>query len=290
MANQTEHVSIHMPKYQTGPVHFETPKQGVTIDIANIQDYIREKAEKNLEECKSFEVSLPPSITGITSESNKIEFKSLFQTPTLNELEIVSTNPDGSSIRLNEEQLKAVKQTGEFEVNSIHFPGQHHRWRLSKLLQSGILTANHVFFKELSWAVYMLIIFAQDRVFSNCFSFKATLRSWKQGFVSLVDALIGLPAVYSSSIDSDVENERSKFLVTELSPHKSEKEMHEAFCAQIPILLEVMTEHKKYLYRENKKRPPPMLPYPHHFVTPNNIDIDLRLHNRDLQEKIRSIV
>ncbi|CAF3538364.1 unnamed protein product [Adineta steineri] len=33
-----------------------------------------------------------------------------------------------------------------------------------------------------------------------------------------------------------------------------------------------------------------MLPYPHHFVTPNNIDIDLRLHNRDLQEKIRSIV
>ncbi|CAF0814063.1 unnamed protein product [Adineta steineri] len=290
MANQTEHVSIHMPKYQTGPVHFETPKQGVTIDIANIQDYIREKAEKNLEECKSFEVSLPPSITGITSESNKIEFKSLFQTPTLNELEIVSTNPDGSSIKLNEEQLKAVKQTGEFEVNSIHFPGQHHRWRLSKLLQSGILTANHVFFKELSWAVYMLIIFAQDRVFSNCFSFKATLRSWKQGFVSLVDALIGLPAVYSSSIDSDVENERSKFLVTELSPHKSEKEMHEAFCAQIPILLEVMTEHKKYLYRENKKRPPPMLPYPHHFVTPNNIDIDLRLHNRDLQEKIRSIV
>jgi len=33
-----------------------------------------------------------------------------------------------------------------------------------------------------------------------------------------------------------------------------------------------------------------MLPYPHHFVTPNNIDIDLRLHNRDLQTKIKSIV
>jgi hypothetical protein len=44
----------------------------------------------------------------------------------------------------------------------------------------------YCFLKELSWAVYMLIIFAQDRVFSNCFSFKATLRSWKQGFVSLI--------------------------------------------------------------------------------------------------------
>ncbi|CAF5043652.1 unnamed protein product, partial [Rotaria sp. Silwood1] len=36
--------------------------------------------------------------------------------------------------------------------------------------------------------------------------------------------------------------------------------------------------------------PPPMLPYPHHFVTPDNIDIDLRLHNHDLQAKIKSIV
>ncbi|CAF5072926.1 unnamed protein product, partial [Rotaria sp. Silwood1] len=35
--------------------------------------------------------------------------------------------------------------------------------------------------------------------------------------------------------------------------------------------------------------PPPMLPYPHHFVTPDNIDIDLRLHNHDLQAKIKSI-
>jgi hypothetical protein len=33
-----------------------------------------------------------------------------------------------------------------------------------------------------------------------------------------------------------------------------------------------------------------MLPYPHHFVTPNNIDIDLRLHNNDLQTKIGTII
>ncbi|CAF4984027.1 unnamed protein product [Rotaria sp. Silwood1] len=249
MANSTEHVSIHMPKYETTPIHFNTPTSGVSTDIADIQNYIREKAEKNLEQCKTFEISLPPSITGITSESNKIEFKSLFQTPTLNELEAVSTNPDGSSLKLNEEQLKAVRQTGEFEVNSIHFPGQRHRWRLSNLLQSGIQPANEVLYKELSWALYMLIIYALDRIISNCFSFKATLRSWKQGFVN---ALIGLPAVYSSDIDSQVENERNKFLVIELLPHESEKEMHDAFCAQIPILLEMMAEYNKYIYRENQ--------------------------------------
>ncbi|CAF4754963.1 unnamed protein product, partial [Rotaria sp. Silwood2] len=205
---------------KTIPIHFNTPTSGVSTDIADIQNYIREqKAEKNLEQCKTFEISLPPSITGITSESNKIEFKSLFQTPTLNELEAVSTNPDGSSLKLNEEQLKAVRQTGEFEVNSIHFPGQHHRWRLSNLLQSGIQPANEVLYKELSWALYMLIMYALDRIVSNCFSFKAALRSWKHGFVSLIDALIGLPAVYSNGIDSQVEDERNKFLLIELSPH-----------------------------------------------------------------------
>ena len=33
-----------------------------------------------------------------------------------------------------------------------------------------------------------------------------------------------------------------------------------------------------------------MLPYPHQFVTPNNNNIDLRLHNHDLQTKIQDIV
>jgi ribosomal protein S17E len=33
-----------------------------------------------------------------------------------------------------------------------------------------------------------------------------------------------------------------------------------------------------------------MFPYPHHFVTSNNIDIDLRLHNNDLQTKIGTII
>jgi len=32
-------------------------------------------------------------------------------------------------------------------------------------------------FQELSWALYMMIIFAQDRILSNTFSFKSTLRS-----------------------------------------------------------------------------------------------------------------
>jgi len=66
--------------------------------------------------------------------------------------------------------------------------------------------------------------------------------------------------------------------------------MHEAFCAQLPNLFDIMLEHERYSRREDQTIPPEMLPYPHHFVTPNSIDIDLRLHNRDLQTKITWIV
>jgi hypothetical protein len=34
----------------------------------------------------------------------------------------------------------------------------------------------------------------------------------------VLDAFIGLPAVYSNGVDLQVENERNKFLVIELSP------------------------------------------------------------------------
>jgi hypothetical protein len=40
--------------------------------------------------------------------------------------------------------------------------------------------------KELSWAVYMIIIFIRNRIQSDRFSFKSTLKSWKQGFISLL--------------------------------------------------------------------------------------------------------
>jgi hypothetical protein len=46
-----------------------------------------------------------------------------------------------------------------------------------------------------------------------------------------------------------IETERNKFLVNELSPR--EKQMYEAFSAQVPILLQIMEEHEKYRFRTN---------------------------------------
>lgn len=64
----------------------------------------------------------------------------------------------------------------------------------------------------------MLLIFARDRIDGNRFSFKSTIRAWKRGFLSLLDDLIGLPALFSTSTENPIEAERQKFLVMELTP------------------------------------------------------------------------
>ncbi|CAF0727699.1 unnamed protein product [Didymodactylos carnosus] len=222
---------------------------------------------------------------------------SLFQLPTLNELEQVATNENNSLKKLTVDQLESVKKSGEFEVDSNYFPGQKHRWALSALLQTGTEKAHAIFYKELSWSLYLLIIFARDRILSNCFSLKAALRSWKHGLLTLLgryyeaqNTLIGLPANKSDGLNEQINNERKKFLVIELLPHNDERDIHLAFCAQVPILLQFMDEEKRYTLRKEQVKPPKMLPYPHHFLTPSNIHIDFRLHNRDLQQKIQSII
>lgn len=41
----------------------------------------------------------------------------------------------------------------EFEVPSLNFPGQVHRWRLSGLLQSGVLNTHEALLSDLALAL-----------------------------------------------------------------------------------------------------------------------------------------
>jgi hypothetical protein len=61
--------------------------------------------------------------------------------------------------------------------------------------------------------------------------------------------------------------------------------MHKNFCEQVPILLKMMAE-----YNKNKNIIDQMLPYAHHFIAPDNIPIDLRLYNPNLQNEIGNII
>jgi hypothetical protein len=69
----------------------------------------------------------------------------------------VALDPHGDPRKLSESQLKSVRQSGEFVVNSIHFPGQTHVWRLSELLQKGTTRAVETLLVDLSVALRLII-------------------------------------------------------------------------------------------------------------------------------------
>ena len=107
-------------------------------------------------------------------------------------------------------------QFSEFEVNSNHFPGQTHKWRLAAWLQLGYARSNEYFFQNLSTALKLIIVTAKNRIASNKFSMLEGARSIYRGTVRLVDMLIGLPAMRVLPYDTELADEERKFLIAEL--------------------------------------------------------------------------
>ena len=121
----------------------------------------------------------------------------------------------------------------EFEVKSIHFPGQTHKWRLARWLQLGYEKSNEYFFQNLATALRLLIITAKDRIISNKFSLVAGAKSMYKGSVRLVDMLIGLPAMNVLPYATELADEERKFLVAELKIDEKEQEKYEKYCEEI---------------------------------------------------------
>lgn len=92
----------------------------------------------------------------------------------------------------------------EFEVDSINFAGQTHRWRLSGLLQRGRDRRRDALLTDLALATRFLVVTARARLISHCFSvsqsFKALitglLRLLGEQFTSFLRFLCLYPCVY----------------------------------------------------------------------------------------------
>ncbi|ESO09434.1 hypothetical protein HELRODRAFT_168417 [Helobdella robusta] len=142
-----------------------------------------EAAEKLLYHWKSLPIVLPPSITDDNLEAGDgfmISFKDLFVAPTFDELEQVARDSKGNMKKLNRKQLMNIRNMGEFEVESINFPGQAHKWRLNLLLQKGFYRTHESFLDDLALALKMLIIYSKNRFESPFFSLSQSYRSLKK--------------------------------------------------------------------------------------------------------------
>lgn len=104
----------------------------------------------------------------------------------------------------------------EFDVPSLHFSGQVHKWRLSQLLQKGTLRAHDSFLSDLALAARFVVVTARARIFSHFFSVVHAAQALLDALIRLADMFIGVPALLAHNLDYKIKEERCRFLIAEL--------------------------------------------------------------------------
>ena len=93
---------------------------------------------------------------GLVSSRKTLKISDLFIQPDFNELKTISMDSHGAAKKLTWNQLDTIRQRGEFEVDSVQFSGQKHRWRLSQFLVKGKERATETLQIDLALALRLI--------------------------------------------------------------------------------------------------------------------------------------
>ncbi|XP_043205633.1 uncharacterized protein LOC122372479 isoform X2 [Amphibalanus amphitrite] len=269
------------------PVKFEIPTEGLSSAELRLVKHIQEVAEDSLYHWRTFPLILPPPVAvqhrDVDSSSlarrKPIIIRDLFVAPCFDELEAVALDSGGEPRKLSGKQLASVRETGEFEVESLNFTGQVHRWRLSELLQKGTERSFITYQDDLALSLRFLIITARGRIGSHFFSLRRCLKSLLRGLTLLLDVLLGFPSTKSCNLDSKLMEERCKYLVTELVCKPDQEAALEELCAYMRRQLARLRLEK---YRPSEQDRPPLI---YTFHTLHGLTVDLRLFNREVMRR-----
>ncbi|XP_049281969.1 uncharacterized protein LOC125763166 isoform X1 [Anopheles funestus] len=190
----------------------------------------------------------------------------------------------GKPKKLNCEQLETIQFTGEFEVPSLNFPGQVHRWQLSQFLQKGSERTRDSLLSDLALSARFIVITAKERLTGHFFSFAHAFRALLQGFIKLVDMIVGVPSLLAHNLDNKIKEERCRFLVAELVCRSEYEDCLDSLCRYVRHQLRRATM-EKFDVNCNQAQPIPYL-----YVTPKGQDIDLRLFSKDTMRRALPIL
>lgn len=101
-------------------------------------------------------------------------------------------------------------------MESLNFPGQQHRWKLSQLLQKGVERMRDSLLDDLALALQFIVVTAKNRLVSHFFSVSESVRFFLKGLLRILDFLVGLPSLQAHNLDTKIKEERCKYLVAEL--------------------------------------------------------------------------
>lgn len=223
------------------------------------------------------------SSLSLARRSNKhLNMRDLFLAPSFDELDAVAVDSKGEPRRLSNKQLESIRERGEFEVESLNFAGQVHKWQLSQLLQKGTERTQESLLNDLALALRFLIVTARGRLFSHFFSLYEALRALLTGLLRLLDIIIGVPSLQAHNLDAKMREERCRYLVAELVCRTEFEDSLELLCGFVRRQLRRATMEKFEVEREASHPP---VPVPYLFLTPKGVELDLRLFNRDIMRR-----
>ncbi|XP_066153534.1 uncharacterized protein [Euwallacea fornicatus] len=283
------------------PINFEVNLVGAPPEVEQLVNNVKHVAEQFLYHWKTFPIILPNPVSQcdsfptsqLSSEGSlgrcktKYHLRDLFIAPSFDELDAVAVDANGEPRKLSGKQLEYIRERGEFEVESLNFPGQQHRWRLSQLLQKGIENSRNSLLDDLALALRFIFVTARERIFSHFFSFKEAVRALISGLVRILDILVGVPSLQAHNLDTKIREERSKYLVAELVCRAENEDALEILYSYIKKQLRRAATEKFEVARECSQ-PPVALPY--RFLTPSGSELDLRLWDRSLMRKALPIL
>ncbi|XP_076160275.1 uncharacterized protein LOC143143176 isoform X2 [Ptiloglossa arizonensis] len=276
------------------PVEFDTSHlRGAPAEVEALVHNIKEVAQQFLYHWRTFPIVLPPPLSTCvegedTLARKKHHLRDLFVAPSFDELDSVAVDSKGEPRRLTKKQLESISKRGEFEVDSINFAGQTHRWRLSGLLQRGRDRRRDALLRDLALATRFLVVTAKARLVSHCFSISQSLKALLTGLLRLLDIIIGVPSLQAHNLDAKIREERCRYLVAELVCRPEYEDSLELLCGFVRKQLRRATMEKFEVERELSQLLP--IPVPFVFGTPGGAVVDLRLFSRDIIRKALPIL
>ncbi|XP_070136763.1 uncharacterized protein [Drosophila bipectinata] len=281
------------------PIEFNINLVGAPPEVEQLVEQIKSVAEQFLYHWKSFPIALPQPLAAsglnltasnatnsVSSRKTRpINLRDLFIAPPFDELDAVASDGSGEPRRLTSVQLKTLRETGEFDVPSLHFPGQVHKWRLSQLLQKGKLRAHDSFLSDLALAARFVVVTARARIFSHFFSIVHAVHGLLGAFTKLADMFIGVPALLAHNLDYKIKEERCRFLIAELVCRPEFEDCLDGLCSYVRKMLRRATMEKFDFNSCEVSQP-----VPYQFLTPKGQEIDLRLFCRDIMRKALPIL
>ncbi|XP_063709490.1 uncharacterized protein LOC134837994 isoform X3 [Culicoides brevitarsis] len=296
--NSGERTSLIMPQRpcslfnaEKESLSFPINLVGAPPEVEQLIEHIKSVAEQFLYHWKTFPINLPAPLTPtpatgtVSRKPRPINLRDLFIAPPFDELDAVATDGTGEPRRLTNSQLRAVREKGEFDVPSLNFPGQVHRWRLSQILQKGTERTHDSLLSDLALAARFLVVTACARLYGSFFSVAQAAKALLKGFMKLLDITVGVPSLVAHNLEQKVKEERCRYLIAELVCRTEYEDCLDSLCTYVRRQLRRATMEKFDVECDTTAQPVPYL-----FVTPKGQDIDLRLFSRDIMRKALPIL